>query len=154
MRSAIAWGRNAATGATFGNGNSAGVAREVDDDLSALEYALKDEAGAAQALKWEYIPGFGLSGSPEDRLYTNAHRLQSQTVSVPAHDWSPPANVTTTYTAPSLSGEAANKVDQYEAIAESRCADRFSRFLIGVARERIVRRNFREGGTPCAGRLD
>lgn len=97
-----------ATGATFGNGNSAGITHEVDDDLSLLAYALKDESGAAQALEWTYT-------------YTAAYRLASASVTVAAHDWSPPANVTTTYSAPSMSpaSEAANKVDQYEAIAEA-----------------------------------
>lgn len=99
-----------AAGASFGNGNTASVSHEADGDLSLLAYALKDESGAAQALTWTYT-------------YTGAHRLLSQSVSVAAHDWSPPANVTTTYTAPSMApglpDEAANKVDQYEQIAES-----------------------------------
>jgi len=93
-------------GAAFGNGNSASVSHEIDDDLSALSYALKDEAGAAQALAWTYT-------------YTDAHRLSTSDVSVPAHRYSPAANTVTGYASTSLAGEAANLVDQYEQIAEA-----------------------------------
>ena len=97
--------------AALGNGTSASFSYDAASRLTALAYLLSDESGNAEALTWSH----GYSGA--GRLNLTELRDASQP------EWSPATPQTISYAAPSLPGEAANVLDQYEAIARSSGTD-------------------------------
>ena len=100
--------------AALGNGTSASFSYDAASRLTALAYLLSDENGNAEALTWSH----GYSGA--GRLNLTELRDASQP------EWSPATPQTISYAAPSLPGEAANVLDQYEAITRNSVAETLS----------------------------
>jgi RHS repeat-associated protein len=93
--------------ADFQNGTVTNFAFNNDNQMEGLGYVLKDEQGLAETLSWAhgYTPAGRLS---QTNLLDNKHP-----------SWAPSVAELISYAAPSLPGEAANVLDQYEQVSRN-----------------------------------
>jgi len=104
LRSRIDW-------AALGNGSSTAFDYDERNSLTGLSHAILSEAGATETISWQH--GY----TPAGRLFSTslADALQ------PA--WSPDSISLVSYASTSLSGQAANALDQYEQVTRANGTD-------------------------------